>query len=50
LTLLTFGCSTDHVYAIVSTSPRTTHVIHAGDLVPAGTVLVTPDLKSRHKR
>jgi len=27
---------TDQVYAIVRTSPRATHVVRAGDLVPAG--------------
>jgi len=32
----------EHVYAIVRTSPRETHVVHAGDLVPVGTMLVTP--------
>ena len=41
LTLLIFGCPADHLYAIVRTSPRATHVVHAGDLVPAGTRLVT---------
>jgi len=35
---------TDHVYAIVRTSPRATHVVRAGDLAPAGTMLVTPAL------
>jgi len=35
---------TDHVYAIVRTSPRATQVIHVDDLVPAGTMLVTPGL------
>ena len=33
---------TDHVYAIVKTGPLATHVVRAGDLVPAGTMLVTP--------
>ena len=33
---------TDHVYAIVRTGPRATNVVRAGDLVPAGTMLVTP--------
>jgi len=33
--------NTDHVYAIVRTSPLATHVVRAGDLVPVGTVLVT---------
>jgi len=32
------------VYAIVRTSLRATHMNHAGDQVPAGTRLVTPDL------
>jgi len=35
---------TDHVCAIVRTSPRATHVVRAGDLTPKGTMLVTPDL------
>ena len=35
---------TDHVYAIVRTSPRATHVVCAGDLVPADNMLVTPAL------
>jgi len=39
---------TAHVYAIVRTSPRETHVVRAGDLVPAGTMLVTPDLRCLH--
>jgi len=30
----------NYVYAIVRTNPRATHVVHAGDLVPAGTMLV----------
>ena len=29
---------------IIRTGPRTTHVFRAGDLVPAGTILVTPDI------
>ena len=33
--------NTDHVHAIIRTSPRATHMVRAGDLVPAGTVLVT---------
>jgi len=33
---------TDHVYVIFRTSPRATHMFHAGNLVPAGTTLVTP--------
>jgi len=32
---------TGHVYAIVRTSPRATHVVRTGDLVPASTMLVT---------
>jgi len=36
---------TDHVYAIVTSSPRATHVVRTGDLAPAGTMLVTPVLK-----
>jgi len=39
-----FGSPTDHVYAIVRTRPRATHVVRAGDLAPAGTMLVTPVL------
>jgi len=35
---------TNHIYAVVRTNPRSTHVVHAGDLVPAGTMLVTPDI------
>jgi len=27
---------------IIRTGPRTTHVVRAGDLMPAGTTLVTP--------
>jgi len=34
----------EHVYAIVRTGPRATHVLRAGDLVPAGTMLVMPDI------
>ena len=37
---------TKHVYAIVRTSPRATHVVRAGDLVPAGTMMVTLALDS----
>jgi len=36
---------TDQVYAIVRTSPRAAHVVRAGDLVPAGTMLVTRGLQ-----
>ena len=43
LNFFTFGCPTDHGYAIVRASTRATHVVHAGDLVPEGTRLVTPD-------
>jgi len=32
---------TDHVYVIFRTSPRATHMVRAGDLVPVGTTLVT---------
>jgi len=35
---------TDHVHVIFRTSPRATHMFRAGDLVPAGTMLVTPGL------
>ena len=35
---------TDPVYAIVR-SPRSTHVVRVGDLVPAGTILVISGLK-----
>jgi len=31
----------DHIYAIVGTSPRATKVVRVGDLLPAGTMLVT---------
>jgi len=33
---------TDHVYVIFRTSPRETHIVRAGNLVPAYTMLVTP--------
>ena len=36
--------NTDHVYAIVKTSLRVTHMLRVGGLVPAGTMLVTPAL------
>ena len=36
----------NYVCAIVITSPRATHVVRGGDLVPAGTMLVTPVLES----
>jgi len=32
---------TDHAYVIVRTSPRATHMVRAGDLLPEGTTLVT---------
>jgi len=35
---------TAHVYAIVRTGPRATHIVRAGDLVSAGTMLVTSDI------
>jgi len=35
---------TDRVYAIVRTGPWAIHVVRMGDLVPGGTMLVTPDL------
>jgi len=35
---------TDHVDTIIRTDPRATHVVATGDLVPAGTMLVTPAL------
>jgi len=35
---------TDHVYAVVRKRPRATHMVRTGDLVPAGTMLVTPGL------
>jgi len=35
---------TDHVYAICQNRPWATHMVHTGDLVPAGTMLVTPGL------
>jgi len=34
----------DHPNVIFRRGPRSTHVVLAGDLVPAGTTLVTPDL------
>ena len=37
--------NTDHVYAIVRTSPQATNDVRAGDLVPAGTILVTPAIR-----
>jgi len=40
----------DHVYVIVRTDPRTTHLVRSGDLVPAGTMLVTPVLEFFTKR
>jgi len=35
---------TDRVYVIFRTSPRATEMGCAGDLVPAGTMLVTPGI------
>ena len=35
--------------AIFGTGPRATHVVLAGDRVPAGTVLVTPALDGKEK-
>ena len=35
---------TDRVYASVRTGPWATHEVRTGDLVPAGTMLVTPGL------
>jgi len=35
---------TDHVYSIVRTGPRETHVVRTCDLVPASTMLVTPGI------
>jgi len=35
----------EHVYAIVRTGSRATRVGRAGDLVPAGAMLVTPGLE-----
>jgi len=40
-------CEDIDVTAISKTSPRATHVDPTGDLVPAGNVLVTPDLYYR---
>ena len=40
---------TDHVYAVVRTRPWATHVVRAGDLAPAGTMLVTPGLNKTHQ-
>ena len=34
----------DHANVIFRTGPRVTYVVLAGDLVPAGTMLVTPAL------
>ena len=39
---------TDHVYAVVRTGPWATHMVHTGDLVPAGTMLVTLGLALVH--
>jgi len=34
---------TCHITAIYRTGPRVTHMVHAGDLIPAGTILVALD-------
>ena len=36
------------VYAIVRTGPRATHMVCAGNLVPADTMLVTPAVEVEH--
>jgi len=36
-------------WSVVKTSPRATHVVHVGDLVPAGTRLVTPGWQDKRK-
>jgi len=36
---------TDHVHAVVRTGPWATHMVRTGDLVPAGTMLVTPGVE-----
>jgi len=36
---------TDYVSVIFRTGPRATHMVRAGDLVPGGTTLVTPDVE-----
>jgi len=41
---------TNHVYAVVRTGPRSTHVVRAGDLVPghhAGDPCITTSLNNR---
>jgi len=35
----------DHVNLTFRTGPRATYMVLAGDLVPAGTTLVTPEYK-----
>jgi len=40
---------TDHVYVIFRRNPRATKIGRAGDLVPAGTTLVTPGLSDTDK-
>jgi len=35
---------TDRAYAVVRTGLLATHAVRTGDLVPAGTMLVTPGL------
>jgi len=43
--ILVLGEDIDHADVIFRTAPRATYMFFAGDLVPAGTMLVTPDLK-----
>jgi len=35
---------TDYVYAVVRTGPWTAHIVRTSELVPAGTMSVTPGL------
>ena len=44
---LTIGGDIDHANVIFRTDPRATYMVLAGDLVPAGTTLVTPGLMIR---
>jgi len=47
LSLMMSTCDdTRHLNAIFKTGPRATNVVLAGDLVPAGAVLVTPALET----
>ena len=47
LVLIFVNCEDiDHANVIFKTVPRATYVVLAGDLVPAGTTLVTPWLES----